>query len=161
MRGAPHLGQILMESSLLLSARHGEDWGLGFARFLRGSQHWCQSVVVRSWNDKWFQKYWTHFFFIYFFFFTTYTSIKLIFFEKVLLFFFLSRCISIMAVSRLTHWFLDQIRSELAFSFLPSFDRFNSNQTMINRHLMSVQIQLEPFPQETNYLCRCSSEQSQ
>lgn len=42
------LGQILMESSLLLSARHGEDWGLGFARFLRGSQHWCQSVVVRS-----------------------------------------------------------------------------------------------------------------
>lgn len=158
MRGAPHLGQILVESSLLLSARHGEDWGLGFARFLRGSQHWCQSVVVRSWNDKWFQKYWTPFFF-----FTTYTSIKLIFFEMVLgsFFFFLSRCISIMAVFRLTHWFLDQIRSELAFSSLPSFDRFNSNQTMINRHLMSLQIQLEPFPQETNYLCRCSSEQSQ
>lgn len=158
MRGAPHLGQILMESSLLLSARHGEDWGLGFARFLRGSQHWCQSVVVRSCEMINGFKNIEHLFF--FFFFTTYTSIKLIFFEKVLLF-FLSRCISIMAVFRLTHWFLDQIRSELAFSFLPSFDRFNSNQTMINRHLMSLQIQLEPFPQETNYLCQCSSEQSQ
>lgn len=157
MRGAPHLGQILVESSLLLSARHGEDWGLGFARFLRGSQHWCQSVVVRSCDDKWFQKYWTPF--LFFFYNLSLNQTDFLFSEKV--FFFLSRCISVMAVFRLTHWFLDQIRSELAFSFLHSFDRFNSNQTMINRHLMSLQVQLEPFPQETNYLCRCSSEQSQ
>lgn len=149
-----------MESSLLLSARHGEDWGLGFARFLRGSQHWCQSVVVRSWNDKWFQKYWTPFFF--FFFYNLYLNqTDFLWDGSWVFFFFLSRCISIMAVFRLTHWFLDQIRSELVFSSLHSFDRFNSNQTMINRHLMSLQIQLEPFPQETNYLCRCSSEQSQ
>lgn len=160
MRGAPHLGQILVESSLLLSARHGEDWGLGFARFLCGSQHWCQSVVVRSWNDKWFQKYWTPFFFSFLQLIPQSNWFSFRWFLG-LFFFFLSRCISIMAVFRLTHWFLDQIRSEMALSFLPSFDRFNSNQTMINRHLMSVQIQLEPFPQETNYLCRCSSEQSQ
>lgn len=157
MRGAPHLGQILVESSLLLSARHREDWGLGFARFLCGSQHWCQSVVVRSWNNKRFQKYSTPFFKNFFYNFSPNQTDFL--WEGS--FFFLSRCISIMAAFRLTHWFLDQIRSEMAFSFLPSFDRFNGNQTMINRHLMSVQIQLEPFPQETNYLCRYSSEQSQ
>lgn len=47
-----NLGQILVESSLLLPARHGEDGGLGLAALFRESQHRCQCVVVGGWKIK-------------------------------------------------------------------------------------------------------------